>query len=293
MFAMLKKLGIKANELEGLLAQAACHTPATLNQLVTTAILAKGEEKPNSTFVGQVILNASTKADENTRQLSPFVYRMADPPTTPIHSHQDHRTLGVSRPTSDNPPTILSTNLGTPAFTVVAPGIRGRLSKHKGSRKPQSKPSQGKDTGRTAKFGLELPVPTCEGFPSPIRGIPEELQTANAKEFVSLALSKLGISLHPLLPYSPQENSKAELLNQTLGDMARAMLSESGIPDHFWQFAYASACYLPHCLPNRRCPDSLPHQVFYRWPPSITTLYPFGEMAIVHVPAVQHPNKIA
>ncbi|MBW0517255.1 hypothetical protein O181_056970 [Austropuccinia psidii MF-1] len=68
---MFKKLGIKDNELEGLLAQAACHAPTALNQmafdqLVTAAILAKGEEKLNSTFVGQVILNASTKANENT-----------------------------------------------------------------------------------------------------------------------------------------------------------------------------------------------------------------------------------
>ncbi|MBW0480772.1 hypothetical protein O181_020487 [Austropuccinia psidii MF-1] len=125
---MFKKLVIKADELEGLLAQAACHAPATLNQLVTTAILAKGEEKPNSTFVGQVILNASTKADENACQLSFFVYHMADPPTTPIHSHWDHHTLGVSHPISDNPPNILSTNLGPPASTVVDPGIGERTA---------------------------------------------------------------------------------------------------------------------------------------------------------------------
>ncbi|MBW0461664.1 hypothetical protein O181_001379 [Austropuccinia psidii MF-1] len=46
-FALFKKLGIEAEELEGLLAQAACHMPPTLNQaafdqLVTKAILSKG-----------------------------------------------------------------------------------------------------------------------------------------------------------------------------------------------------------------------------------------------------------
>ncbi|MBW0527105.1 hypothetical protein O181_066820 [Austropuccinia psidii MF-1] len=87
-FAMFKKLGIEADELEGLLAQAACHAPATLDQLVTVAILSKGNEKPNSNFVGQVILNASGKADNHTRQLSPFVYRVADPPTTPSHTRR-------------------------------------------------------------------------------------------------------------------------------------------------------------------------------------------------------------
>ncbi|MBW0477979.1 hypothetical protein O181_017694 [Austropuccinia psidii MF-1] len=45
-FAIFKKLGIDADELEGLLAQAVCHSPASLDQLVTSAILAKGDEKP-------------------------------------------------------------------------------------------------------------------------------------------------------------------------------------------------------------------------------------------------------
>ncbi|MBW0554243.1 hypothetical protein O181_093958, partial [Austropuccinia psidii MF-1] len=99
-FAMFKKLGIEADELEGLLAQSLCHAPATLdqtafNQLVTAAILSKGNEKPNSTFVRQVILNASAKADDHTRQLSPFVYRVADPPTMPTHTR---------RPPSPGPP---------------------------------------------------------------------------------------------------------------------------------------------------------------------------------------------
>ncbi|MBW0557147.1 hypothetical protein O181_096862 [Austropuccinia psidii MF-1] len=65
-FAIFKKLGVEANELEGLLAQAACHTPPTLDQvafdqLVMAALQAKGKEKPLSTFVGQVILNMSQK----------------------------------------------------------------------------------------------------------------------------------------------------------------------------------------------------------------------------------------
>ncbi|MBW0575227.1 hypothetical protein O181_114942 [Austropuccinia psidii MF-1] len=58
-FALFKKLGIEAEDLEGLLAQLACHAPPTLDQLVTAAILLKGKEKPSSTFVGQVILNTS------------------------------------------------------------------------------------------------------------------------------------------------------------------------------------------------------------------------------------------
>ncbi|MBW0526937.1 hypothetical protein O181_066652 [Austropuccinia psidii MF-1] len=120
---------------------------------------------------------------------------------------------------------------------------------------------------------------------------PEALQTDNAREFVSgsftTALTKRGIGFYPSLPYFQQENGKAERPNRTLRDMARAMLTESGIPDQFWQFAYALACYLHNRLPNRRCPDSSPHQVLYSRPPSIVMLYPFRERAIMHVPDVQ------
>ncbi|MBW0488751.1 hypothetical protein O181_028466 [Austropuccinia psidii MF-1] len=61
-FALFKKLNIEAYKIEGLISQEVCHAPPTLNQavfnqLVTAAILSKGNEKPSSTFVGQVILN--------------------------------------------------------------------------------------------------------------------------------------------------------------------------------------------------------------------------------------------
>ncbi|MBW0498255.1 hypothetical protein O181_037970 [Austropuccinia psidii MF-1] len=83
-FAIFKKLGIDGDELEGLLAQAACHPLASLDrvafdQLVTSAILAKGDKKPSSTFVGQVILNASRRDDKPPQHTSPFVYRVSDP----------------------------------------------------------------------------------------------------------------------------------------------------------------------------------------------------------------------
>ncbi|MBW0554738.1 hypothetical protein O181_094453 [Austropuccinia psidii MF-1] len=52
-FAIFKKLGIEANKLEGLLAQATCHAPLTLDQLITAAILLKGDEKPTLTFLVQ------------------------------------------------------------------------------------------------------------------------------------------------------------------------------------------------------------------------------------------------
>ncbi|MBW0577264.1 hypothetical protein O181_116979 [Austropuccinia psidii MF-1] len=90
---MFKKLGFEANELEGLMAQTACHPPSTLDrmafdELFMAAILAKGNEKPFSTFVGQVIFNVSQKNSKPTRQSSPFMYCVSDlPGSSPLYPH--------------------------------------------------------------------------------------------------------------------------------------------------------------------------------------------------------------
>ncbi|MBW0574319.1 hypothetical protein O181_114034 [Austropuccinia psidii MF-1] len=106
-FALFKKLGIKAEELESLLAQAGCHAPPTLDQLITAAILSKGKEKPSLTLVGQVILNVSQTRPEVARLTSPFVYQMSNPPesasaypwpNSPYHGRQVTSASDVRRP---------------------------------------------------------------------------------------------------------------------------------------------------------------------------------------------------
>ncbi|MBW0550649.1 hypothetical protein O181_090364 [Austropuccinia psidii MF-1] len=76
-------LKVEVDEFKSLIAQVECHTLPTLNQvafdqLVTVAILAKNEDKPSLAFVGQVILNGSSKVEDFTRNSPSFVYRMAD-----------------------------------------------------------------------------------------------------------------------------------------------------------------------------------------------------------------------
>ncbi|MBW0525281.1 hypothetical protein O181_064996 [Austropuccinia psidii MF-1] len=84
LFSLFKKLGFNGDELKGLLAQAACHAPSTLDQvafdqLVMAEILAKGNEKPLLTFVGKVILSTLQKSSDSTQCPSPFMYCVSDP----------------------------------------------------------------------------------------------------------------------------------------------------------------------------------------------------------------------
>ncbi|MBW0496778.1 hypothetical protein O181_036493 [Austropuccinia psidii MF-1] len=137
-FTIFKKLGVEADELEGLLAQAVCHAPQNLgqvafNQLVTAVILEKGNKKPLSTFVGQVIINALQKSSKSTQRSSPFIYWVSEPlDSAALHSCL--QSPHFSRPltlTNDvrHPLNILLINLGGHAFTAAVQDT-GKLTSH-------------------------------------------------------------------------------------------------------------------------------------------------------------------
>ncbi|MBW0546735.1 hypothetical protein O181_086450 [Austropuccinia psidii MF-1] len=123
------------------------------------------------------------------------------------------------------------------------------------------------------------------------------LWTDNAREFTSSSLTdflaKVGVSFVPLLTYSPQENGEEERLNQMLGDMACAMMTQRGMPTRFWHYTYAPACYIHNHIPNSHCANSLLYQELFGQGPAIATIYPFRVEAIVHLPANQQPHKLA
>ncbi|MBW0524131.1 hypothetical protein O181_063846 [Austropuccinia psidii MF-1] len=151
-------------------------------------------------------------------------------------------------------------------------------------------------------YSIAYPLKMRSDSPAAILDAVKQLQvhtgtTPKAREFMSAtfthSMAKLGITLCPLLPYSPQENGEAERLNRTLGDMARSMMLQSEMPKRFWQFAYARACFIHNRIPNSRFPNSSPYQELFGQQSSITPLYPFGAEAIVHLPSVQQPHKLA
>lgn len=116
---------------------------------------------------------------------------------------------------------------------------------------------------------------------------PAYLRCDNAPEYVESLkplLDKVGVTLAPVTPYSPQQNGEAERLNRTLGDMARTMLHESDLPRKFWSYAYSTAAYMHNRIPNSRTGNKCPIQIFYGTDPDPNSIYPFGAKAIVHIP---------
>ena len=63
------------------------------------------------------------------------------------------------------------------------------------------------------------------------------------KKFTSM-LNKQGIKREFTVPYTSQQNGKAERMNRTLVEMARCMLLERGLPNSFWAEAVQTANYI-------------------------------------------------
>ena len=64
-------------------------------------------------------------------------------------------------------------------------------------------------------------------------------------------LSKHKIQAQTSGPYTPQQNGVAERANRTIGELARCLMIQSGLPDIYWPEAWRHAVYLINRLPTK------------------------------------------
>ena len=85
--------------------------------------------------------------------------------------------------------------------------------------------------------------------------------------------------------YTPQENGVSKQMNCTLVKMARAMLSDTGLPNAYWGDAILYATHVLNHVPTRAIDEDLmPHEAFTGNKPSIAHLRIFRCRAHIHVP---------
>ena len=115
----------------------------------------------------------------------------------------------------------------------------------------------------------------------------QRVRTDNGGEYVSNALTSWlesrGI-LHQLtVPYTPQQNGKAERLNRTIMDKVRSMLADAHLPKELWGEATSTANYLRNRTPASGM-DKTPWELFFNKKPDVSDLRVFGAKAYTHVP---------
>ena len=91
------------------------------------------------------------------------------------------------------------------------------------------------------------------------------LHSDNGSEYInnefSSMLAEKGIERRLTVPYTPQQNGRAERLNQSLLAIARCMMIESGVPHKFWAEAILHANYIK----NRTISSAINEVPFVLW----------------------------
>lgn len=101
-----------------------------------------------------------------------------------------------------------------------------------------------------------------------------------------------GIQHQKVAPYSPEQNGKAERLNRTLVESARAMLASRDVPKLLWADAVHTACYVRNLSPSTGR-DKTPWELFHGTKPDVSHLRPYGCNAYVLMPPRYRQGKMS
>lgn len=111
------------------------------------------------------------------------------------------------------------------------------------------------------------------------------LRTDQGTEFKGVLAqycTRKGITRQVSTAYSPEQNGRAERLNRTLIERARALLLEHRLPKAVWSEAIITAAYLRNRVPGT-AQNSTPYELFYGQKPDMSHLRVYGCKAFVYV----------
>ena len=91
------------------------------------------------------------------------------------------------------------------------------------------------------------------------------------------------------LPYTPQQNGRAERKNRYLVEMVSSMLIDSGLPSKYWGEALVTANHLQNILPTVS-QDITPYEIWTGSKPNLQYIRRFGCTAYAAVPAEKRQN---
>jgi hypothetical protein len=121
------------------------------------------------------------------------------------------------------------------------------------------------------------------------------LRTDNGGEYVNSTLTTYlkskGIQHQPTMPYTPEQNGKAERLNRTLIEKVRAMLADADLSKQLWAEALLTANKIRNRSPVSG-KDKTPWELFFGEKPDVSFLRPYGSKAFVLVPKQRRTSKL-
>jgi hypothetical protein len=116
------------------------------------------------------------------------------------------------------------------------------------------------------------------------------LRSDNGGEFISNALTayliERGIKTERSIPYHRYQNGVIKWFNQTVQEIGRTLLLDSGLDQKFWGFAFQYTGVLLNRILNKASGDMSPFKAMYKRKPVFDRFKPFGATStgFVHIP---------
>ena len=85
------------------------------------------------------------------------------------------------------------------------------------------------------------------------------------------------------MPYSPQQNGRAERFQQTIINKAESTRHTAGLSDGFWKHAVGTAVHIYNMTPISKAKFLTPKEMWSGSKPDISHLHIFGCAAYIHV----------
>ncbi|EEB89025.1 hypothetical protein MPER_12933 [Moniliophthora perniciosa FA553] len=102
-----------------------------------------------------------------------------------------------------------------------------------------------------------------------------------------------GIKILQSVPYTPQQNGRAERFMRTIMDKAESLRLDACFPQSWWEFSVMHALHLHNRTPTRRLAWRTPYELLNGKAPDVSHLRVFGCGAYVFVPEERRVNKLS
>jgi hypothetical protein len=96
---------------------------------------------------------------------------------------------------------------------------------------------------------------------------------------------EVGIHLHHIVPYIPQQNGVVEQKNRSLKEMASCMLHAKLLPQKLWTEALKCATYIQNRSPHRSIKDKTPYEAWSGLKEEVAHFHIFGSRAWAWIPS--------
>lgn len=124
-------------------------------------------------------------------------------------------------------------------------------------------------------------------------GRPLEIHSDNGGEYLSQAFQQVlldnSIKHTTTAPYSPYQNGKSERTWRSLLEMSRCLLSDAGIPKHFWMYSTRYAQYLRNRSYQQKT-NATAYELFTGVQPDMKNIHTFGAQCTIYVEG--HKQKL-